>query len=633
MTARANKTAVSRTAEAPVRGDAISAAAPVSVGPISHWQQYQQAFGNQALQRSLLAAGSATPRVQRTCAACSKQSDDKAGLIQTKLTVNEPGDAFEREADRVADAVMRMPEASPVQTVGRAGISSLPSVQRVCQECEQELQRAPESLQRASTDRGPNPNIDPELEGNVQAKEAPGHTPTASATTLQQIAALRGSGQSLPQSERSFFESRLGYDFSAVQMHTDDRAADSARQVQALAYTTGRDVVFGAGQYRPETSSGRRLIAHELAHVVQQGGARQSAQFMTSQTLSVQSGGLSAANSPTSIQRMGDPAQAPKTMTCPIASTSSIDPVLTSVLFDNASAVLTPKAIAELGAVAAEWNAVPLRNARVRIDGYASTDGPQPQNWTLSCNRANTVATELETPSSGAPGIPGGFLDIFAQGATSEFAADQKLNRRATISASLPTPAIPAAGCASPGDARSLDLQPVFLRTGPADPSPTGTSWSSRFNKANAIWGKLGITFNDLGAVTLDTPLKTTGNTIPERDAVAALRAGPGVEVFLVDNDMATAGGASTRPPGTPLCDGNIVMSDRGTSDTILAHELGHELGIVHPGDPGNPGDANTVMEPSGSHSAPNPTRNTIGNSAKILCPPGTATTCLHPDP
>jgi hypothetical protein len=67
-------------------------------------------------------------------------------------------------------------------------------------------------------------------------------------------------------------EARLGHDFAAVRIHTDAEAGRSAGAVEALAYTVGRDVVFGAGRYRPETAAGRALIAHELTHVVQQGG-------------------------------------------------------------------------------------------------------------------------------------------------------------------------------------------------------------------------------------------------------------------------------------------------------------------------------------------------------------------------
>src|SRR2546430_6786988 len=82
---------------------------------------------------------------------------------------------------------------------------------------------------------------------------------------------LNSSGQPLDADTRSFMEPRFGHDFSQVRVHTDERAAESARTVNALAYTVGRDVVFGTGQYAPGTSEGRRLLAHELAHVVQQG--------------------------------------------------------------------------------------------------------------------------------------------------------------------------------------------------------------------------------------------------------------------------------------------------------------------------------------------------------------------------
>jgi len=79
-----------------------------------------------------------------------------------------------------------------------------------------------------------------------------------------------GSGQPLDQTTRAFFEPRFGADFSPVRVHTDSRAAESAREVNAHAYTVGQDIVFGAGQFAPGTHDGRRLIAHELTHVAQQ---------------------------------------------------------------------------------------------------------------------------------------------------------------------------------------------------------------------------------------------------------------------------------------------------------------------------------------------------------------------------
>ncbi len=88
---------------------------------------------------------------------------------------------------------------------------------------------------------------------------------------------LRRPGQAIDASTRAFMERRFGRDFSAVRVHTDARAAESARAVNAEAYTAGRSIVFGDRAYAPSTERGRYLIAHELTHVVQQNGARAAA--------------------------------------------------------------------------------------------------------------------------------------------------------------------------------------------------------------------------------------------------------------------------------------------------------------------------------------------------------------------
>jgi hypothetical protein len=81
---------------------------------------------------------------------------------------------------------------------------------------------------------------------------------------------LRSSGQALDPATRAFMEPRFGHDFGSVRIHSDDKAAESARAVDSLAYTFGKEIVFGSGQYTPGTTEGRKLIAHELTHVVQQ---------------------------------------------------------------------------------------------------------------------------------------------------------------------------------------------------------------------------------------------------------------------------------------------------------------------------------------------------------------------------
>ena len=168
-------------------------------------------------------------------------------FFQPKLTVNTPGDAYEQEADAVADQVMRMQEGdAPI--VQRMPLTSVGDVQRKCAACEQEEQQA----QRKESGGG-----------DASGKAAPG---------IVSAVLSSGSGRPIEGGTRQFMESRFGQDFGQVRVHTDSRAAESASAIQAHAYTSGRNIVFGAGQYQPESESGKRLLAHELAHVGQQGG-------------------------------------------------------------------------------------------------------------------------------------------------------------------------------------------------------------------------------------------------------------------------------------------------------------------------------------------------------------------------
>ncbi len=179
------------------------------------------------------------------------------------------------------------------------------------------------------------------------------------------------------------------------------------------------------------------------------------------------------------------------------------------------------------------------------------------------------------------------------------------------------------------GNARSVDLQPVFFRDSATDAAPTGGSWSRRFGPSNTIWGKLGVTYSESSPVFVDDAnLKTAGTDRAERDAVRGAHSDNGkVCVFLTDNDLAEAGGGAT--VGGGAAGAKIAMSDRGTSTTLLAHELGHVLGLGHPPDGA---DADTIMQPSGSIDADNPTRNTIGNYKLITWPAAGAPVTINPD-
>jgi hypothetical protein len=104
----------------------------------------------------------------------------------------------------------------------------------------------------------------------VQRRAAGGAGPAVAPPIVHDV--LRSPGRPLDAATRAFFEPRFGHDFSKVRLHTDARAAESAQSVQALAYTVGSDIVFGAGQYQPVGARGMQLLGHELTHVVQQRG-------------------------------------------------------------------------------------------------------------------------------------------------------------------------------------------------------------------------------------------------------------------------------------------------------------------------------------------------------------------------
>lgn len=108
-------------------------------------------------------------------------------------------------------------------------------------------------------------------EGIRRSAEDKGHSSEVAPSTESSIRSLEGGGQPFSQSERAFFEPRFGYDFSGVRVHSGVAAEQSAREMNANAYTRGHDIVFAPGKYQPQKRDGQYLLAHELTHVVQQG--------------------------------------------------------------------------------------------------------------------------------------------------------------------------------------------------------------------------------------------------------------------------------------------------------------------------------------------------------------------------
>lgn len=244
-------------------------------------------------------------------------------VVQPKLEIGKPGDKYEQEADAIANKVMRMPpsDTMQMQAIKEEEETVQPKIQMQPIEEEEELlqpelqmqpieeeeeeepiqtkpiynsitpliQRQPEPEEEEEEvqpgyDQEPEDStpildsvptrdvdeLDEEEEEFVQTKSSTSTVPPVTPGISQDIQAIKGAGKALPASERAFFEPRFGSDFVNVRVHTGRHAAHTAQSINARAFTLGHDVVFGAGQYSPVTSSSRRLLAHELTHVVQQ---------------------------------------------------------------------------------------------------------------------------------------------------------------------------------------------------------------------------------------------------------------------------------------------------------------------------------------------------------------------------
>jgi hypothetical protein len=171
--------------------------------------------------------------IQRKCAACATEQDQTT--LQPKLTVGQPNDQYEQEADQVADQVvssLQTPQDSSVQP------------------------------KQATT-----PSITPLVMRQGEGKA------TAHLHTAQQIQQTRGSGHPLDRSIRGSMEKAFGADFSGVRIHAGSQANRLNRSLNARAFTTGQDIYFKQGEYQPGSQSGQKLLAHELTHVVQQQGS------------------------------------------------------------------------------------------------------------------------------------------------------------------------------------------------------------------------------------------------------------------------------------------------------------------------------------------------------------------------
>lgn len=179
--------------------------------------------------------------------------------IQAKYAVSEPGDAFETEADRMADQVVSQahPES---QSFFNPSSSSL--VQRRSEENIQQKPLAESITPVMLKEKEKDEDLMPKSDTNTVSPDP---------ETENQIAELTGSGHQLDPKIRSGMEQRFGADFGGVKVHSDSTAAALSNRLGAHAFTTGNDIFFNSGKYSPETLSGKHLLAHELTHTIQQG--------------------------------------------------------------------------------------------------------------------------------------------------------------------------------------------------------------------------------------------------------------------------------------------------------------------------------------------------------------------------
>lgn len=195
------------------------------------------------------------PTIARCACGGSCPRCTASAISESSLPMNAPDDKYEREADRVAKQVMRMsdPHSPPVSQQMPNGARS--HIQRKCSCASSHFG---ETCPQCAIEKNP----------KLKSVNTEGRTSAHAPQTVHDV--LNSSGEPLDAGSRSFMEPRFGQDFGGVRVHHDLSAAAVAASINARAFTVGRHIGFGSGEYAPNTISGRSLLSHELAHVVQQ---------------------------------------------------------------------------------------------------------------------------------------------------------------------------------------------------------------------------------------------------------------------------------------------------------------------------------------------------------------------------
>jgi outer membrane protein OmpA-like peptidoglycan-associated protein len=416
-------------------------------------------------------------------------------------------------------------------------------------------------------------------EGVLQRRAATSNEPTTAPPIVSEV--LRSPGQPLDAGTRTFMEPRFGHDFSRVRVHTDAQAAESARAVNALAYTVGRDVVFNTGHYAPGTTAGRRLLAHELTHTIQQAqepsvGAQlatnlqvsdpgnsyeleaeaQATRVVAGQAVApaLVQGRLGVAR----LQRQADMSQAPPGLPC-ILTTGPGHLPGTDLLFGISSSSLTAGQRSDIAAFVSAWVAGGSKDD-VIVDGWASVDGPQPLNWRLSCERTEAVKTELV-----ARGVPSAKITTLAHGESTEFSTtDLTRNRRAIITRlpavgpsptpptpTPPTPTPPLPAPPTPTPTATITSETVATSPGARTRTTIGVGEEVNLTHSagSATWATIGPLGRVRGLLSADTGSSVV-LTAPDTKQLITVTAGTAMIVFTV---IAPSGVLRDRFPATGI--------------------------------------------------------------------------------
>ncbi|MCC4769557.1 DUF4157 domain-containing protein [Methanosarcina sp. DH2] len=468
-----------------------------SGSPADRILQLQRTAGNQAVQRLI-----------------------KSRALQAKLRVGQPNDIYEQEADRIAEQVMRMPDP--------ASVSQSPVNSR------------PEGLSIQSATRYPEKDIqqkeDDDEEGIFQMKQG---SPSYAAGSQQGVPptvheVLSSPGFPLDPATRAHMEPIFGHDFGGVRIHSGPAAEQSAQEVNAHAYTVGRDIVFGAGQFAPGTQGGRRLIAHELTHVVQQSR-------------------LDGIHLDQSSDERG---------LTPIPTSISTRLKLRRQRSDSAICTLVPSK-----------DLSPREWVRCLHLGLIQEDDEDPLRFT----NTGVVATRKELVAW-----------WIREGITEKVAITRVMHSREFAGTDTAREETKAQLITTiPREKLSVCIRPVQI----ADDNGKKPTVLPSFDAAKTIWGKCCIDLSVKQSKTVSkTAFKTLdyggSNTTQELKDLffAAGEAGGCISLFVVEyfqqgnlKSKDIAGGAATY--GTP--GGDSIFAVEGLDPSIVAHELGHAMGLL----------------------------------------------------